>query len=1258
MDWKDTAVAAVVSLLFLLQGISTWRRAGTSTYRRWLGVLTILLAFLGVSSHFLLASGAMVFGLEFGIVMVQGTPAWAALLIVLVGLPISAAMGVHVSRSVAGRPPRWAWPLIAGGLVGVAAISRLQQLEAAVDLIAPIRGYDIWWPVLPAWVGVCFVWSILSIAHVQRRSVKLLVATALGLGFSLWAVSRNLRGLHYADPMSAGLWSATLALGLPVLLGTTAWIAVSAAQRLRRIGRLWCVGVASLAAITGLVSSSLWLGRETLPLLLRPWFLWAAASAVSAVLWILSLIQRWKAGELHLPDVGKPGRWDDAVAVCALLAIAIGLADGLYFMQGMPVWDLVAALVGWAIFVEVVSVGPLADFVNRPLQHSLQSAKKILETHWKGVRELAMTSLKAFADGVKAFFTFSSVGVGVLRFVILAAVLVAIAELPNAGKTVIVPFTELGLSDAEARHFGRMLSHRVVNRFATLARDLEPEVAIVRPADDRSKGQSLNLVASGDTADRPEAVVSGDLEINTVKIPISLITSWIQTPMRALLGVRVVTGSVQKEGGGYLLLAQSSDGGTFRVRVPGRPAAQVPPVEKKGDADEPRTDGAAFDRTIAANSLADELAYKLISTVPEMANAGMTQSWQAVEPYSKGLEKWTQFQTGRDFDALTEAIVFFRRAVQLDPNFALAHHRLGLALTADNQPFVATDALRKSLQANRNFVLGYHALASHLYFNRSTDVTPSESSTVDQGAADKTQAQMLWHQLLRFPRGQVPVLAQADAHAGLCRLIFEAPGGEELDQPDAEYIRHYIAYFHCHRALQLFATLPATVRDSPDVRRAEGRAWFTAGWILNDSSVTDMPVTDGSWLCSKDSLAIDENGTITNRTLRQSPYTDDAVKYYDHASALLPDDNTILCTRAEAAFARDRNPMQAMDKSSEAHRLLAEDLVSMGTAGPVKLALEEYETAFKLDPQNLFARNGYGYAVWQWFLKAGRSSMSILPDDTIQLAEDHARHAARLAVGAVDRADAAAIRSTLGEVLMMQGRWHEAYTELEAAESLAPKHPFFDEIRWDLGLAYLCAGVMDRRPGRSTSPEMDFDAKAAGLFTAIRVQNEGREIPSLGSYHPVEHHIAAGMCHSDPSGEPASDDGNTMAMPYELLHPLPRTDSYEPCTYLAVTALVVDENAEEAQDLKLRVIGPGFGAAGGRVAPEQVLRLPWKKDTHDLYFAQLGREDGDGFSPVSSAYAITTAEKAPCSNNRIVLEFEARSAKETVRRGEEDDRSD
>ena len=1243
MDWKNTAVAAVVSLLFLLQGISTWRQSGfpipqvvgrADRPTRVPGFFVALSAGLrrdGIWTRVRHRDGAGHGGLACARDRPRGPADCGG-----DGGPCEPfACGPFAKVGLARH--RWC-------VRGIAAVSRVQLLKADVDLIAPIRAYDIWWPMLPAWVGLCLVWSVLSIADVQRHSVKILVATALGLGLSLWAVGRTLNGLHYADSQSAGLWSAALCVGLPVLMGTTAWVALHAWQRLGRLGRRWRVGVTALAATVGVFSSFLWLNGATLPPVLRPWFLWAATCALSAVLWIRSLRRGWKAGELHLPDVGKPGRWDDALAVSALLAIIIGLADGLYFRQGTPVWDLVAALVGWAVFVEVISVGPLAEFANRPLRHSLQSAKQLIDKHWCRVRELGVKSLNSLGEGIKGFFTFGSLGVGVLRFAILAAALVAIAELPHAGKTVIVPFTELGLSDEEARHFGRMLSNRVVNRFATLARDLEPEVAIVRPTGDKSKGQSLNLVESGDTADRPEAVVSGDLEIGTVKVPISLITSWIQTPMRVLLEVRVVTGSVQKEGDGYLLLAQSSDGGTFRVRVPGPHRGGAARQEGRLWREAAEQGSAAFDRTIAAHSLADELAYKLISTVPEMANAGMTQAWQAVEPYSNGLEKWKQFQTGRDYDALTEAIVFFRRAVQLDPNFALAHHRLGLALTADNQPFVATDALRKSLQANRNFALGYHALASHLYFNRSTDVTPSESPTVDQGAADKTQAQMLWHQLLRFPRGQVPVLAQADAHAGLCRLIFEAPGVDEIDQPDAEYIRHYIAYFHCHRALQLFATLPAIVRDSPDVRTAEGWAWFMAGWILNESSQTPYDVADESWLCSKDSLVIDENGAITSRTLKQSPYTDDAVKYLRPRQRFAARGQHDSCTRAEAAFARNRNPMQAMDKSSEAHRLLAEQLVGLETAGPVKLALEEYEKAFELDPQNLFARNGYSYAVWQWYLKAGRDSMSMLPDDTMRLAEDHARHAARLAAGAVDRADAASIRSTLGEVLMIQGRWHEAYSELEAAELLAPKHPFFDEIRWELGLAYLCAGAIDRRPGRSTSPEMDFDAKAAGLFTAIRAQNEGREISQPEQLSTGRSPHRRPDVPFDPSGEPPSDEVETVAMPYELLRPVPRTDSYEPCTYLAVTVLVANANPEEVQDLKLRVIGPGFGASGGRVGPNQVLTLP-RVDTHDLYFAQLVHEDGDDFSPGLEYAFDHDGRKAPCSSNRMVLEFGRRSAK-------------
>ena len=292
-----------------------------------------------------------------------------------------------MSRSVNGHPPRWAWPLIAGGLVGIAAISRVQQLEAAVDLVAPIRAYDIWWPVLPAWVGMCFVWSVLA----DRQSTETVGQNTRrdGPRVGLLALGRrpqSTRAPLCRSDVSRAVERDALARascpdghdGMDYLQcqTTTAadWTLVA------RRCRLHCGDPWSRQQFDGGWTV------KTLPLLLRPWFLWAAACTVLAVLWILSLIQRWKAGELHLPDVGKKGRWDDAVAVCAILAIVIGLADGLYFMQGTPVWDLVAALVGWAIFVEVVSVGPLADFVYRPLQNSLQSAKKIVVTDSEAIQ--------------------------------------------------------------------------------------------------------------------------------------------------------------------------------------------------------------------------------------------------------------------------------------------------------------------------------------------------------------------------------------------------------------------------------------------------------------------------------------------------------------------------------------------------------------------------------------------------------------------------------------------------------------------------------------------------------------------------------------------------------------------------------------------------------------------------------------------------------------------------------------------------------
>src|SRR6185295_6315921 len=86
----------------------------------------------------------------------------------------------------------------------------------------------------------------------------------------------------------------------------------------------------------------------------------------------------------------------------------------------------------------------------------------------------------------------------------------------------------------------------------------------------------------------------------------------------------------------------------------------------------------------------------------------------------------------QDPDALTQAIRTFRAAIGVDPNFALAHYRLGLALQKDRQPLAAAEALRNSLKANPGFVPARVALASVLYGIESRAVAmslgPSERS--------------------------------------------------------------------------------------------------------------------------------------------------------------------------------------------------------------------------------------------------------------------------------------------------------------------------------------------------------------------------------------------------------------------------------------------------------------------------------------------------------------------------------------------------
>ena len=120
----------------------------------------------------------------------------------------------------------------------------------------------------------------------------------------------------------------------------------------------------------------------------------------------------------------------------------------------------------------------------------------------------------------------------------------------------------------------------------------------------------------------------------------------------------------------------------------------------------------------AFSRLSLELAFQIMSAEPALATFGMTRSWEAFEHFNRGLAHWRTFALHRELgdpDALSEAIQRFRKATAIDPGFALAHYRLGVALSNDGQPLAGAEALRASLKANPGFVPAMIALAYVLY---------------------------------------------------------------------------------------------------------------------------------------------------------------------------------------------------------------------------------------------------------------------------------------------------------------------------------------------------------------------------------------------------------------------------------------------------------------------------------------------------------------------------------------------------------------
>jgi serine/threonine protein kinase/tetratricopeptide (TPR) repeat protein len=114
---------------------------------------------------------------------------------------------------------------------------------------------------------------------------------------------------------------------------------------------------------------------------------------------------------------------------------------------------------------------------------------------------------------------------------------------------------------------------------------------------------------------------------------------------------------------------------------------------------------------------------------------GTTNSLEALKAYSLGVK------TGREKGDV-EAIPFFKRAIELDPNFALANERLGVHSSNLNQPSLAADYLKKPFDLRDRVTEREKSHITALYYNIGT------------GELEKSnQALELWKQA--YPRDDV-----------------------------------------------------------------------------------------------------------------------------------------------------------------------------------------------------------------------------------------------------------------------------------------------------------------------------------------------------------------------------------------------------------------------------------------------------------------------------------------------------------------------
>ena len=907
MDWVPTALMLMAITLLTVQGVvllSQDRRKLATAYPNkphlhilFAGGVNIILALFALSAYFLFASGALILSPEFGVLLAQGRLAWLWAMAVVFGITVGIAGLLHVIRSANFIPSSKAGLLAGGCIASFVAVLRAQVLNPDEPAAFRIRCLDLWNFFFLAWIVSALTLWVLIVIHQNRAAISwrrrllgvVFMLTLCGLAATYHATV----GLVSADPWNLYLWRVTVWLGVPIFMCTLTWCSCRLRQSKHRASVSFLAS--ALAATAGIFSAHRWTQyvdgwrswtaiRAALVVCFIIWVVWAlflglrrggewfrcAAQherAAHGTATFLSILRRVPA-ELRrslqrLPDIGNPGRRDDVIALICFAIMVGSIVDMSHSARLDPIWDLTALIISWLVLSEIIAVYPLCH-ASKELLNTIKTDGAIFTKSEKKLKD----GLGRLLTPVRWLFSAEKWTGAVLKIAIVVVIIIAVAELPNAGKTVVLSFssTDLGVeeqgkdkssTDSQnlSKELGRLVSERVVNTIGVVGKDIRPSLMV---AD--TKGNVAWIPASSDTTGNVQAAfANSSIQIpgTQTTLPLSGVVLYVQELSRWVLGVRQISGSVQKEGGRYVLLASSSTGESWRVTETPSRAGDVNVTSPEATAKKAKTEP-------GKKNAPDHKAAKSPPLPPADRNSPKQRqrlrltSSRPTSPPSKSLPtNWRTTSLPRTEDCKVLAL---HRSLMRSPHSArgyrsgivsksaeiqnsspnpsatsmrlsdkiqsLPWHTIdsGQAYLSDGQPRAAADAFRESVRSNPKFVAGYIALAETLYvfdeyyYPMPAAVAPSDRVN-NYGEVprqrDQAEARQKLQTVISDLGPNLTATWRAAAYFGLCRDAYER------DKLSANQPVRYIAFFYCRRAEYLYARLPANLRSDPTYKSKE-----------------------------------------------------------------------------------------------------------------------------------------------------------------------------------------------------------------------------------------------------------------------------------------------------------------------------------------------------------------------------------------------------------------------------------------------------